>query len=94
MGKYFILSRDLFVNGSVVLSYFNQSNCAFVLGLVRFHFIKWLSCCEWIFGQILLTHLKQLNEELKGEVRLLDSWIRPNAAMTRKRNLHVGRTRE
>jgi len=42
----------------------------------------------------LLAPLKQLNEELKGKIRLLDYLIRPNIVMTWKRNLHVGMMKE
>jgi len=45
----------------------------FIIGLISF--IKCLICCVWIFSQILLAYLKQMNEKVKGDIWLLDCLI-------------------
>jgi len=73
------------------LDHFNSIELCFLFMLVWYRFIKWLSCCEWTWPK-LLAPLRELNEELKGEIRLLDYLIRPRDDS--KENLHVERMKE
>jgi len=74
-------------------SCFSLFNCAiFINGLILS--IKCFVCCGLIFGQNLLALLKQLGENSKEDIWLLDCLIRLNITSIRQTDLYVKRASE
>jgi len=88
------LSRNLVVYKSVVGSCFNLKDCAYLHDWFDFILSSVIFVVGVIFGQNLLAQLKQSGEKLKGDISLLDYLTIPGIASSRKRDLHVRRTRK